>query len=732
MKQIIRKGLKDIIVDEVPDPFAGPHHVLVRPAYSLISSGTETADIHKDGILKEVAENPSHLRKVYDVLRKTHPIPTIREIFAKFSDYAVLGYSGAGIVVDVHPTVKDISIGQRVAYGGEGTGHGETLCIGRNLAARIPDEVPFKHACFTTLGAIAMNAVRQANIQVGDNVTVIGLGLVGQLVAQIARCQGALVIATDLIESRVKLATECGADHGIRGGDGLRDEILALTQGRGSDVVIVAAASKSSRPVQEAVKICRDRGRIVIVGIMPIEMEHSEMYMKELKVSMARAYGPGSYDEKYEKDGIDYPLPYVRWTENRNMEEFLRLMSAGKVNVEPLISHEFELEQGPKAYDTIMDGKTDSLAVLLRYPASVLDNPVMEFSPKRRIDISPESNRTANGRVRSGKDINFAIIGAGNLVRWEHLPAIAKINGCRTRAIYSARGAKGKGYGIRFKADYVTSDYNEILNDDQTDVVLIASRHSSHAREVLAALNKGKDILVEKPLAISIEECKDIIAAVKRSGRTLSVGFNRRFAPCYVMVRKQIEKRNGPAVINIRMNASYMKDGFWGASLEEGGAVLGEAVHMVDLMRYLLAVEPITVSAFSFPTNQQEPVGENNIVASIKFEDGSIGNLTYCTVGSDASAGELVEVFINGLGISSQNFKRVVVERKSRKTLFSSFWPQKGYLEQMKAFVDAIHNDRKPEVTELDGAMATLVCAKMLQSAKNGGSPHNIDISDLM
>jgi threonine dehydrogenase-like Zn-dependent dehydrogenase len=231
MKQVIRRGLKEIIVDEVPDPIATSNHVLVRPFYSLISSGTETADIHKEGIMKEVAENPSHLKKVYDVMMKTSPVGTFREVRAKFSDYAVLGYSGAGIVVEKHPSVTNLEVGQRVAYGGEGTGHGETLSIGRNLAARIPDEVPFQHACFTTLGAIAMNAVRQADIQVGDSVAVIGLGLVGQLVAQIVRCQGGIVIATDLQKSRVELAKQTGADFVVFGGEGAVAEVQALTEG---------------------------------------------------------------------------------------------------------------------------------------------------------------------------------------------------------------------------------------------------------------------------------------------------------------------------------------------------------------------------------------------------------------------------------------------------------------------------------------------------------------------
>ncbi|MDQ3043478.1 MAG: bi-domain-containing oxidoreductase, partial [Acidobacteriota bacterium] len=591
MKQVIRRGLKEIIVDEVPDPVASTNHVLVRPFYSLISSGTETADIHKEGIVKEVAENPSHLKKVYDVMMKTHPAGTIREVRAKFSDYAILGYAGAGVVVEKHPSVMDLAIGQRVSYGGEGTGHGETLNIGRNLAARIPDEVPFQHACFTTLGAIAMNAVRQADIQVGDSVAVIGLGLVGQLVAQLVRCQGGIVIATDLQKSRTELARKTGADFVVPGGESAVAEVQALTEGRGADVVIVAAASKSPAPVQTAIKMCRDRGRLVIVGIMPLEMAHGEMYMKELKLIMARAYGPGSYDANYEKRGQDYPLPYVRWTENRNMEEFLRLLAMKRIDVAPLISHEFPLEEAPRAYDTIMDGKTDSLAVLLRYPVNESADALADFKPKRKVEINAPTARLDKNELR------FALIGAGNLVRWEHLPALQKIPNTKLQAVYSARGAKGKGYGIRFNAEYTTSDYQEILNDKEIDVVLVASRHREHAAQTVAALNAGKHVFVEKPMAITEQECRDIVGAVRASGKQVTVGFNRRFAPYYAEMKSQIAKRTGEAVINIRMNASYMNSDFWGATMEEGGAIIGEAVHMVDLMRFFLDSDPVSISA---------------------------------------------------------------------------------------------------------------------------------------
>ena len=320
MKQVIRRGLKEIIVDDVADPVVTPNHVLIRPLYSLISSGTETADIHQEGVLKEVAENPSHLRKIWDVMKGAGPIRTLAEVRAKFKEYAVLGYSGAGFVVDAHETVSNLQIGDRVTYGGQGTGHGETILAGRNLVAKVPDNVPFEHACFTTLGSIAMNAVRIAEIGVGDSVAVIGLGLVGQLVSQLVRVQGGVVFGIDVREDRVELARQLGADYALVGSATTPEQILASTSGRGVDCVIVAAASKSSVPVEQAIQMTRDRGRIVVVGAVPLNLSRDQMYIKELQLLMARAYGPGSYDPHYEEDGHDYPLPYVRWTENRNME----------------------------------------------------------------------------------------------------------------------------------------------------------------------------------------------------------------------------------------------------------------------------------------------------------------------------------------------------------------------------------------------------------------------------
>ena len=722
MKQLIRRGLKEIIVDEVPDPQVIPHHVLVRPLYSLISSGTETASIHQEGVLRAVAENPSHLQKIWNVFKVQGPMSTFAEVRAKLKEYAVLGYSGAGVIVDKHHTVTDFEIGDRVAYGGEGTGHGETILVGEKLAVKIPDPVPFEHACFATLGSIALNGVRIAEIALGEKVAVIGLGLVGQLVAQLARLQGASVLAIDLKPQRVELAHRLGADHAMQASNSLREQIDTITGGRGVDCAIIAAAAKSDAPCRQAVEICCDRGRIIDVGAVELNFPWYEMYLKEIRLFMARAYGPGSYDPTYEKQGRDYPVPYVRWTENRNMEEFLRLVGLGRVQLQPLITHEFALDDAPKAYQTIMDPASNSLAVVLNYPASKSESPAADFAPKRTV---PAVERKASSEMTG-----VALVGAGNLARWVHLPNLKKVPGAYLRAVHSSSGPRGKNYALRFGANYCSSDYQQILRDPEVGAVVIVSRNPQHAPQALAALQAGKHVFVEKPMALTEEECHELYRAVAQTGLQLTVGFNRRFAPSYIGLKERLAKRSGPAVVNCRINSPGISGSYWMADPAIGGAILGEACHFIDLMYWLLGSEPVAVSAYSLPTGVKEPIGENNIVAAFRFADGSIGNLTYCTVGSRTSGGERVEAFAPGMGASAEDFKRLLVKTavvQKRASLFA----EKGYSEQMNDFFAAIKTGKPAAVDVRDGVRATLGCLKMLESTSTL-SPSVIDLDGFL
>ena len=723
MKQVLRKGLNEIVVDEVPEPVVAPHHVLIQPHYSLISSGTETASVHHNGVLRDLADNPSHLRTVWAAMKTAGPVRTAAEVRAKFSEYAVLGYSGAGIVVDKHATVPDLEIGERVAYGGEGTGHGETVHAGRNLVVKVPESIPFEHACFATLGSIALNAVRIANVGLGDTVAVIGLGIVGQLIAQLVRLQGGVVIGVDLRPDRVEIARRLGAAHAIAESGSLRNEVNALTRDLGADCVIVAAAAKSPEPARRALEICRDRGRLVIVGAVELSFPWQEMYRKEIQLFMSRAYGPGSYDPAYEKEGRDYPVSYVRWTENRNMEHFVRLLAEGAMRVEPLITHRFPLEEAPSAYGTILDPSAGSLAVLLRFPAVDSAPSDTGYRPRRRVDV------TTPGPRRSG-ELGVAVAGAGNIARWAHLPNIKAIPDVTLRAIHSASGPRGKSYALRFGAVYCCSDYGEILKDPEVDAVLILSRNQHHFRQALAALEAGKHVFVEKPLALTEEECRSLARAVRLSGRQLTVSFNRRFAPFYVEQKRALGDRAGAAVLNLRVNSPGIAGSNWMADPSIGGAILGEACHFVDLMYWLLDSEPVEVSAYCLPTGMPDSVGQNNMVASFRFADGSVGNLTYCTVGSRRGGGERVEAFAQDVSVTVEDFKRLTLHRRLRQRR-SRWWPDKGYAPQLAAFLEGIRTGTPPAVTVRDGARATVGCLRMLESAR-ALAPRPIDLDAVL
>lgn len=707
MKQVFRKGLSHIVVAEAPEPIITPNHVLINPVYSLISSGTESASIH-EGVIKEIAENPSQLRKVWDGLKAMGPLSTIAEVRAKFQEYATLGYAGAGLVLERHPSVTDVMVGDRVAYGGEGTGHGETILASKNLIVRVPDEVPFQHACFTTLGSIALNSIRISEVGVGDVVAVVGLGLVGQLVAQLARLQGARVIGIDLRSDRVALARRSGVDHGLDGSLPIAGEVNAITNGLGADCVIVAAASKSAAPCELALEICRDRGQIVIVGAVEIRLPWAEMYAKEIKVLMSRAYGPGSYDPEYEVKGRDYPIAYVRWTEKRNMEEFLRLVALGRVDVQSLITHEFALEDAPEAYQAVKNPKSNSLGVLLRYPAAESFEEAHKFTPQRKVNLESRAAKS---------DLKVALVGAGNLARWAHLPSLSKIPNVTLHAVCSASGARGNTYARRFGASYFCSDYRQILDDPEIDVVMVVSRNQHHFSQAFEALMAGKHVFVEKPMALTKLECRELYNAVVVSGNQLTVGFNRRFAPFYKELKQSISKRSSPAVINCRISSPGISGNYWMADPSIGGAIIGEAVHFVDLMYWLLDSEPTNVSAYCLPTGKTDPIGENNLVATFRFADGSVGSLNYSTIGSKRAPGERVEVFADGLTSVVQDFKHFKSVSNSKRTK-STMWAQKGYEDQLRSFFASITRGESPEITVRDGARATLVCVDMLKSAE--------------
>jgi predicted dehydrogenase len=392
------------------------------------------------------------------------------------------------------------------------------------------------------------------------------------------------------------------------------------------------------------------------------------------------------------------------------MEEFLRLLQRGRVRVEELISHRYPLENAPEAYRTIMEPGSSSLAVVLRYPAADARPDAPRAALRRRVEL-PSARPGRAGAIR------LALVGAGNIARWAHLPVINKMDDLTLRAVYSASGARGKSYARRFGADYCCSDYQEILGDPDIDAVLIVTRNAQHAAQAAAALDAGKHVFVEKPMALTAEECRTLLEAVRRSGKQLMVGFNRRFAPFYVEQKRQLSRRTGPAVINCRVNSPGISGSYWMADPAIGGAILGEACHFTDLFCWLLDQEPRDVSAFSLPTGVVDPIGENNITAVFRFADGSIASLAYCTVGSRTSGGERVEVFAPAVAAQTENFKRLDIQAASVQSK-SKMFADKGYAEQMRAFVGAIRSGTPPEAGVREGARSTIMCLRMLEAAR--------------
>jgi predicted dehydrogenase/threonine dehydrogenase-like Zn-dependent dehydrogenase len=706
MKQVLRKGFSQVVVEEIPAPGLRKGAVLVAPAYSLISSGTESSDLHTEGIVREVLERPSQLKALGTVAASYGLVPTIREALAKFHDLVVIGYSGAGVILEKDPTLDEFKVGDQVAYGGQGSGHGEIVCIPKNLLVSLPRGQSPKDGAFATLGAIAMNGTRAAEIQLGDSVAVIGLGLVGQLVAQLAHVAGARTIGLDLMQSRVDLAKKMGLQRAVVAGAGNEAEsVRALTEGRGVDCAIICAKSKSSAPLEQAVQMLRDRGRLVIVGAVPLAFPWGPMYAKEIRVTMARAYGPGSYDQAYELRGIDYPIAYVRWTENRNMREFVQLMAEGRVSVQPLVTHEFPLDKAADAYRQIIEKPNQTLAVVLRYETA--ENHIGPDITMRTVNLT---QRNPTGQL------GVALIGASNIARWAHIPSVRANNATYLRAVCASRGAAAKGYADRFSASIATTDMNQVLNDPEVKIVLITTRHSQHAAMVTQSLLAGKHVFVEKPMAVTEADCREIVAAEAKSGHVVCVGFNRRYARVYRKTKQLLKERREPVLMTVTMNASWVSANSWIHAEEEGGgAIVGEAVHFFDLFCWLTEEEPISVSASALGGELPAAIRNNNMVVTVQLSAGSVGCLIYTTQGHNGGVQERLEIRAGGRTIIAEDLKRLSVQGKAL-TGIHRMTPDRGYHELFDDFVAALIANRPSPVPACDGARATMVALKALQS----------------
>ena len=686
MKQVlIKRG--QIIIEDVPLPIVDKGSVLVKVKYSLISAGTESAGVAASGesILKKALKQPDKVKQILSMVKTQGLSETIDKVKGKLESANPTGYSCAGIVIDVGENVRDIKTGDRVACGGAGyANHAEIVCVPRNLVVKMPDGLDLKQAASVTLGAIAMQGVRRAAPTFGETVAVIGLGLVGQITVQILKVAGCHVIGMDLIESRVQLAQSLGMDWGviIEKTDPV-EQVMRYTSGIGTDATIITAATESNLPVQQAMEMTRKKGKVVVVGNVGLHLQRQPFYEKEIDFLISCSYGPGRYDETYEEEGIDYPYAYVRWTENRNMQEYFRMLSESKINFKALISKEYDIADAPEAYRELKESSDRPLGGLLRYGS---EEPSVETSNGSE-SLSAERKVLVNAKpIKKEGIINVAVIGAGSFAQSVHLPNLRKLPDLyNIYAIVTRTGNNAKQVAKKFGANYCTTDYQEILQDENIDMVLIATRHNLHAPMAMEAAKTGKAVFLEKPMALNQEELDELVKVLKETQVPFMVGFNRRFSPFAVRAKEIISQRQNPLIINYRVNAGYIPLDHWVHTEEGGGRIIGEACHMFDLFNYWVdsQVEKINVNAIKPKTSQV--LSRDNFTATIQYADGSVCILTYTALGAQEFGKEYIEIHTDGQTLIIDDFKSLEVFGGKTKGLKSKS-VQKGHLEELQLF----------------------------------------------
>jgi predicted dehydrogenase len=685
MRQILQ-NLKTGITElaEVPCPRAGPGQLLIRTSRSLISAGTERmlVDFGKAGLIDKARQQPDKVRMVLDKLRTDGVIPTFNAVRNKLDQPLALGYCNAGVVVEIGAGVTGFAVGDRVACNGK---HAEMVTAPVNLCGRIPDVVTDEQAAFTVVGAIALQGIRLVQPTLGEAVVVTGLGLIGQIVVQLLRANGCRVLGIDPDPARLELARVFGAETvSLDGGD---DSIRAAEQfsrGRGVDAVIVTAATRSSEPMHQAALMCRKRGRIVLVGVTGLNLSRDDFFKKELSFQVSCSYGPGRHDPTYEGKGQDYPIGYVRWTEQRNFEAVLDTLADGRLDVTPLVSHRFALDHAEAAYN-VVSGSEPSMGILLQYPAAE-DKP-NEVLRRSSVKLSSFSRPTSRAEV-GNRGMVLAFVGAGNYATAVLMPAF-KAAGAHFRVVASRSGVSGVHAGRKFGFEQTTTDTDSVLADLQIDAVIIATRHDSHARLVCQALKAGKHVFVEKPLALTLDQLGEIERVCnRRAGRSLlMVGFNRRFAPQVKKIKALLEGVNGPKAFVMTVNAGAIPVDHWSQDPEVGGGrILGEACHFVDLLRFLAGV-PIT--SHSARILMADPVADTTTI-ELAFADGSIGTIHYLANGNRSFPKERLEIFAAGRVLQLDNFRRLAGFGWAGFRRMNLWRQDKGQSACVQAFVDAV------------------------------------------
>ena len=719
MKQLLQDARSgQIEVAEVPPPKLLPGCVLVKAEASLVSAGTERAasEFARKNIFQKAQSRPDLVRQVVEKVKRDGLFAAVQTVRSRLDQPLALGYSSAGTVLAVGEGINDLHPGDCVACAGAGFAvHAELACVPRLLVAKIPDaSVSFESAAFTTLGAVALHGIRTAEAKLGDVVAVLGLGLLGQLAAQLLKAAGCRVIGLDIAQDRAELAKNLGADFTASSPDIFRELCRHHSNGYGVDSIIITAETAGSELVNLGAEVIRDRGIVTAVGTVGMNIERKLYYAKELDFRLSRSYGPGRYDAAYEQKGKDYPIGYVRWTENRNMEAFLQLLSNSAIHVEPLVTHRFDIQNAQAAYDLVAGKRSERfLGILLQYPNANIE----KFTPV----MARGSIRAANNDVRIG------IVGAGTFATDTLLPALKKVKGIQLSGVCSATGIHARQVADKFGFHYCTTAEAEVLNDSRCNAVVIATRNHLHATQVLAAMRAGKHVFCEKPLCTREEELEDIIRGFYGRDREplLMAGFNRRFAPMAVRLKQFFSDIHEPLAINYRINAGLLPRDHWVNDPDQGGGrIIGELCHFVDLVAFIGGSQPVQVHAHRLASQDRDTVN-----VFVHLANGSQANISYLANGDRGFSKERLEVFAGGATGVLEDFRRLDLSRHGRRTIVRSRLCQdKGHRAELQAFVDAVKRGSKAPVDFAEIVATTLATFRIRDSVALG-KPVSIDVA---
>jgi polar amino acid transport system substrate-binding protein len=707
MQQLTQKlGSGDMVIQEVPYPQLGKGMVIVKNHYSIISAGTEGSTVvaARKSLIGKAKERPQQVKQVVDTLKKQGPVQTYRAVMKKLDAYSPLGYSCAGEVIEVGEGVTEFEVGDKVACAGAGyANHAEIVSVPINLCVKLDNNTNLQDAAYNTLGAISMQGVRQADLRLGESCVIIGLGLLGQLAALILKASGVTVIGVDVSQEAVNQAVKNNVvDLGLtRNAAGAEEQILNATNGYGADAVIIAAATSSLDPINFAGAIARKKGKVVVLGAVPTGFDRDPFwYRKELELKMACSYGPGRYDLNYEEKGIDYPLPYVRWTEKRNMEAFQNLIATNRIDIGYLTTHQFEFDNAKAAFDLVVSKTEPFTGIALKY--------------NTQRAISKEKISTSDND-KLGK-VNVSFIGAGSYAQGNLLPNIPESSEVGRVGVLTNTGTTSKRVAEKFKFQFCATQEADVL-DDKTNTVFVATRHDSHGPFVLKSLQANKNVFVEKPICLLESELEQIIEAQSKANKAVMVGFNRRFSPLTAKLKKAVG--NNPMTMIYRINAGAIPKETWIQDPEIGGGrILGEVCHFIDYLTYLNGSLPIKISAAALPDANQL---NDTLNILIQFQNGSNGVIGYYANGSKAMTKEYVEVFSAGMSATLNDFKELKIFGKGKPKKDKLLNQNKGQKEMVNAFVNGLLNDGKAPIPFQEIVAVTKASFKALESIRRGG-----------